>query len=338
MRRRNSKINASQYLYPDFDTAYKWDQEEVREPIWFDYHQKQFLTFDEVLSIAGESFGLYRPKAKHEANYDLDEFIDKYLYGKNIFPYWYGEVIELIADEFNESSYNNVVEDMDNPIDSIKDFVYSTYAGVTSKVKNTLSSENDWWFNEILEYADINYTDGNDWSGETMLDWGRQLYNQYGPNAGTMDMTEYDAESYLAYRSSIRNSIGASSAITAASKPKLCFLLVDRSGYVSRKPTIWIGTLDYLIRAFSYTLEVGQSWQHEKGNHKISRNPRNIESLAKNLQWAKDNAARNGYSGTFYDALSVEDLDRYDDENANWSGEINGQHIFSKPTPEQLGL
>ena len=332
--KRNSEITAAQYLYPNYDTAYKWDQEEVREPIWFDYRQKQFLTFDEVLSIIGESTGVYRLKAKHEANYDLDEFIDKYLYGKNIFPYWYGEVIELIADEFNESSYNNIIEDMDNPIDSIKDFVYSTYTGITSKVKNALSSENDRWFNEILDYANINYTDGYDWSEDAMLKHGADMYSTYGP--GTFDdMTDYDFESHQLYQ----RSIGASSDITAASKPKLCFLLEDRSGYVSsRKPTIWIGTIDYLVQAFSYTLEVGESWQHERGNHKINRNPKNINSLVKNLQWAKDNAAANGYSGVYFEALTLEDLDNYDDENARWSGQLlNGERIFHKPSDEELG-
>lgn len=205
MKIKKSKINAAtQYLHPDFDTAYKWDQEEVREPIWFDCRQKQFLTFDGVLSIIGESTGVYRLKAKHEANYDLDEFIDKYLYGKNIFPYWYGEVIELIADEFDESSYNDVIEDMDNPINSIKDFVYSTYPGITSKTKVLLSSEDDWWFNEILEYVNINYTDGYDWSEEAMLQNGADLYTTYGPDAGVEDMTDYDAESYLAYVKSLR--------------------------------------------------------------------------------------------------------------------------------------
>lgn len=134
--------------------------------------------------------------------------------------------------------------------------------------------------------------------------------------------------------------VNATSPISAASKPKLCFIKEDRSGYVSsRKPTIWIGTIDYLVnRVFGYTLEVGESWQYEKGNHKINRNPKNVNSLVKNLQWAKDNAARNGYSGVYYTALTPEDLDKYDDENAHWSGEINGEHIFRKPTPEELGL
>lgn len=133
--------------------------------------------------------------------------------------------------------------------------------------------------------------------------------------------------------------VDASANIYAATNSKLCFLKEDRSGYVSsRKPTIWIGTIDYLVNAFSYTLEVGASWQYEKGNHKINRNPKNINSLAKNLQWAKDNAAGNGYSGTYYTPLTVTELDNYDDENANWAGSINGNRITRKPTPDELGL
>lgn len=60
---------------------------------------------------------------------------------------------------------------------------------------------------------------------------------------------------------------------------------------------IHTGTLEELIRIFNYTLEVGASWEHEKGNKKINRNPKTIKSLLSNLQKAKDNAAANGYSG-----------------------------------------
>lgn len=42
--------------------------------------------------------------------------------------------------------------------------------------------------------------DEEDWSPEAMRSWGRQLYNQYGPDVDVMDMSEYDAESYLLYR------------------------------------------------------------------------------------------------------------------------------------------
>ena len=62
----------------------------------------------------------------------------------------------------------------------------------------------------------------------------------------------------------------------------------------------WTGTIDELTEIFSYTLLVGESWQHERGNKKINRHPKTIKSLCTNLQNAKDNAARNGYSGYDY--------------------------------------
>lgn len=55
---------------------------------------------------------------------------------------------------------------------------------------------------EVAELID-SWENGEDWSEEAMLDWGKQLYNQYGPDAGVMDMSEYDAECYLAYTRSI---------------------------------------------------------------------------------------------------------------------------------------
>lgn len=61
------------------------------------------------------------------------------------------------------------------------------------------------------------------------------------------------------------------------------------------------GTLEELIKHFSYTLQNGYSWQGaRKGNHKIDRHPKTISALIKNLNWAADNAAANGYSGTSY--------------------------------------
>lgn len=61
------------------------------------------------------------------------------------------------------------------------------------------------------------------------------------------------------------------------------------------------GTLEELIQYYKYTLETGQSYEHEKGNKKINTNPKNIESLVKNLYNASNNAAANGYSGCFYE-------------------------------------
>jgi hypothetical protein len=60
------------------------------------------------------------------------------------------------------------------------------------------------------------------------------------------------------------------------------------------------GTLAELIKAFSYTLEVGKSWEREKGNRKIDMNPKTVQKLVDNLYNASNNAAANGYSGKTY--------------------------------------
>jgi hypothetical protein len=66
------------------------------------------------------------------------------------------------------------------------------------------------------------------------------------------------------------------------------------------------GTLDELINTvFGYTLEKGASWQHEKGNKKINRHPKNIAALIANLNAAVNNAAANGYAGESYEAVEV---------------------------------
>lgn len=66
------------------------------------------------------------------------------------------------------------------------------------------------------------------------------------------------------------------------------------------KDTVYTGTLPELINMFSYTLEVGASWQHEKGNKKINRNPKTGAALVTNLNNAKNNAAANGYCPDYY--------------------------------------
>ena len=60
------------------------------------------------------------------------------------------------------------------------------------------------------------------------------------------------------------------------------------------------GTLEELIQAYSYTLEVGKSYENERGNKKINTNPKTIQQLCDNLEKAKNNAARNGYGGHSY--------------------------------------
>ncbi len=62
------------------------------------------------------------------------------------------------------------------------------------------------------------------------------------------------------------------------------------------------GTLDHLkSEVFGYTLECGKSWEHEPGNGKVNDNPKSIKTLIKALNIATNNAAANGYSGTYYE-------------------------------------
>ena len=64
-------------------------------------------------------------------------------------------------------------------------------------------------------------------------------------------------------------------------------------------------TLDEAIDYYAYTLEVGASWQHERGNKKVNRNPKSIKSLITNLNRASNNTARNG-CGDYYTAKEVD--------------------------------
>jgi len=62
-----------------------------------------------------------------------------------------------------------------------------------------------------------------------------------------------------------------------------------------------VGTVDYLVNSyFGYTLEVGQSWEREKGNKKINVNPKSGKALVDNLNKAVTNSAANGYSSTYF--------------------------------------
>ena len=65
------------------------------------------------------------------------------------------------------------------------------------------------------------------------------------------------------------------------------------------------GTLSELIEAFSYTLECGASWQHEKGNKKINKQPKSIKTLVTNLFNASNNSAANGWSGLSYEYVEI---------------------------------
>lgn len=63
-------------------------------------------------------------------------------------------------------------------------------------------------------------------------------------------------------------------------------------------------TVEEAVVYFGYTLECGASYEHERGNKKINRNPKNINSLLTNLNNASNNSARNG-CGAYYKAQEV---------------------------------
>ena len=91
--------------------------------------------------------------------------------------------------------------------------------------------------------------------------------------------------------------------------PKKTYLIecADSGGYLSSRPTRYRyqeGTLEELISAYSYTLECGASWQHEKGRSKINENPKSINALVSNLNKATNNSAANGYSGKYYEVVT----------------------------------
>ena len=90
-----------------------------------------------------------------------------------------------------------------------------------------------------------------------------------------------------------------------AKQQKVYKVINKKYSYNGTREYVQEGTLEELIEAYSYTLEVGQSYEWEKGNKKINRNPKSIKALVSNLQKAKDNAAANGYSGC---SFSYEEL------------------------------
>ena len=73
-------------------------------------------------------------------------------------------------------------------------------------------------------------------------------------------------------------------------------IITERRG----RETEYTGTLEELVQKFSYTLEKGKSWERERGNKKISLNPKTAAALVKNLNNAEDNAAVNGCGSTYY--------------------------------------
>ena len=95
---------------------------------------------------------------------------------------------------------------------------------------------------------------------------------------------------------------------TKIKTPKTFIVECENSGSgMSSRPSRYYyaeGTLEELIKYHSYTLECGASYQHERGNKKINREPKSIATLISNLNNAVNNSAANGYAGKFYSVVT----------------------------------
>lgn len=80
---------------------------------------------------------------------------------------------------------------------------------------------------------------------------------------------------------------------------------VEIYSYRNDRSRIVEDTLPNLIKYFSYTLECGASYSHEKGNKKINREPKSIKSLITNLNNAKSNSAANGSASKHYSLVEA---------------------------------
>ena len=74
-----------------------------------------------------------------------------------------------------------------------------------------------------------------------------------------------------------------------------------RFGYGKSSTNEIKGTIQELIKYFKYTLEVGQSWEREKGNYKINTNPKTGKALVSALNKAEHNRAANGIATASYE-------------------------------------
>lgn len=147
----------------------------------------------------------------------------------------------------------------------------------------------------------------------------RKNAGKYSDNDFAKDLLSQKNESVLAILQSIVDGdITLAEARAPKAKPVYTIIRTkDRDGRQYKQT----GTLEELIKAYSYTLEKGASWQHEKGNKKINRNPKNIKSLVDNLYNADNNAAANGYAGYSY---SYEDAPAAKEEIKEGWERVNG--------------
>jgi hypothetical protein len=77
------------------------------------------------------------------------------------------------------------------------------------------------------------------------------------------------------------------------------YIITKTSPYTGKEYKTRPLTIEEAVDYYSYTLECGYSWQHEKGNKKINLHPKTMKSLISNLNNATNNSARNGCGDYF---------------------------------------
>ena len=87
-------------------------------------------------------------------------------------------------------------------------------------------------------------------------------------------------------------------------KDKVFTVKVTRYGFSRSSEHTHTGTLAELKNKFSYTLECGKSWEHERGNKKINTDPKSISSLISNLNKAAENTGAH-YPTAYYELIDT---------------------------------
>lgn len=81
-----------------------------------------------------------------------------------------------------------------------------------------------------------------------------------------------------------------------------------KKAYVAKtrkgRTTIWAGTIEEITKVFGYTLECGNS-----RDRKISREPKSVASLVKNLNKAIDETQGGCYERDYYEVATKEQYD-----------------------------
>ena len=82
------------------------------------------------------------------------------------------------------------------------------------------------------------------------------------------------------------------------------YIIVKKTTKTDKEYRSEPGTLGELVERYSYTLQTGADYAHERGRKKINVKPTTIKSLVTNLNDAVNNTASNGFAGVTY---TVED-------------------------------